>query len=452
MRPGNGAVVIIGGGFAGLAAAVDLAERGRAPLLLERRSFLGGRAYSFTDKTTGATVDNGQHLMMGCYHHTLAFLGKIGALDRLRFQPNPQIDFLQPADGGTILRTSLKCPPLPAPLHLLAGLVKLRTIGWEDRIQALRVGLEVRRLNGDRARLADVTVREWLTRLGQSERMQRRFWDIMVLATLNESSEVASADMFARVLDQAYLHSRRDSAMVVSKVGLSELYTEAARSFIESRGGEVRLNADVVRIEFDRRRVRRVVLRNGESLETETLISAVPYFALSPLLPPEVLESEAGFRNLGRIRSAPIVSINLWYREPITELEFASLLDSRIEWVFNRSVIAPGGGRESSQHLALVISGAYEAASKPNAALVEIAVEEMQRFFPAARGQTPLHAFVMREHRATISHTVGVARLRPAQRTDFENLWLAGDWTDTGLPSTIEGAVWSGQQCAKLIV
>src|SRR5215475_15874566 len=148
-------VLIIGGGFAGLAAAVDLAESGRRVLLLERRSFLGGRAYSFTDKTTGATIDNGQHLMMGCYHRTLRFLEKIGSLDKLKFQPDPQVDFLQEESDGEVTLASFKCPPLPAPLHLLGGLARLKTIGWADRIRALGVGLAVRALNGGWGGLAE---------------------------------------------------------------------------------------------------------------------------------------------------------------------------------------------------------------------------------------------------------------------------------------------------------
>ena len=442
-------VLILGGGFAGLAAAVDLTEAGAPVLLLERRSFLGGRAYSFTDKTTGDTIDNGQHLMMGCYRHTLNFLEKIGAAGKLKFQENPQVDFLQERLGGIVRRASFKCPPAPAPLHLLIGLARLDTIGWSDRIKATRIGLELRRLNGDRAKLADITVRQWLDQLGQSERMQSRFWDLVALATLNESPERASADMFARVLDQAFMRSRQDSTMVISRVGLSDLYTEDARDFIESRGGSVRLNAEVARIEFEGARAIGVTLRSGERIEAETIISAAPYFALRRIVTDEVAESCAELRNLERFKSAPIVSINLWYDEPVTDLEFAGLLDSRIEWVFNKNAIA-GETARRRQHLALVISGAHEVAGQPKEELVAMAVEEMRRFFPAARKREPVHAFVVREHDATISHTPGVAALRPSQRTSFKNFFLAGDWTDTGLPATIEGAVWSGQECARL--
>ncbi|MEO6725971.1 MAG: hydroxysqualene dehydroxylase HpnE [Blastocatellia bacterium] len=440
-------VLVIGGGFAGLAAAVDLAEHGVNVLLLERRAFLGGRAYSFTDKTTGDTVDNGQHLMMGCYHHTLGFLDKIGSTHKLKFQQNPQVDFLSEREGAA----SFKCPPLPAPLHLLAGLFKLQSIGWHDRINALRVGLALRSLNNNRERLADITVREWLNSLGQTQRMQSRFWDLVALATLNETPDRASADMFARVLDQAFMHAKQDSTMVISKVGLSDLYTDDARRFIEARGGEVRLNADVVKIGLEKGRLHGVELRTGERIEAETIISAVPYFALKRMIPADVLERSESLRHLSEFKSAPIVSINLWYAQPVTELEFAGLLDSRIEWVFNKNAIS-GGSRSGHQHLALVISAAHEAAKLSKEELIDLAVGHMRRFFPRAHDQQPVHAFVVREQDATISHTVGMARLRPSHQTEFEGFFLAGDWTDTGLPATIESAVQSGHACARHVL
>ncbi|MBO0860471.1 MAG: FAD-dependent oxidoreductase [Chloracidobacterium sp.] len=455
-------VLIIGGGFAGLSAAVDLAESGRRVLLLERRSFLGGRAYSFTDKTTGDTIDNGQHLMMGCYHRTLRFLEKIGSLDKLKFQPDPQVDFLQEESNGSVSRVSFKCPPLPAPLHLLGGLARLKTIGWADRIRALGVGLAVRALNGGGGRLAEITVREWLDSLGQSERIQRRFWGPMALATLNETPDLASADMFARVIELGFMRKKSDSAMIISQVGLSDLYTRQAQAFIEDHGGEVRLNSEVSRIEFvqgvaaQRYAATCVTLRSGERIEAEDVISAVPYFALKRMLQAEF--AAAHFPYLDRLKSAPIVSINLWYDGPITDLEFASLLDSPIEWVFNKNAINKNyvqngvGAVHRRQHLALVISGAHEAARRPKEELIDLADAEVKRFFPAARGQRPFHAFVVREHDATISHPVGTARLRPPCRTPFANFFLAGDWTATGLPATIEGAVQSGQECARIIL
>jgi squalene-associated FAD-dependent desaturase len=303
-------------------------------------------------------------------------------------------------------------------------------------------------MNGKRARLADITVRQWLNELGQSERMQRRFWDLMALATLNEVPEVASADMFARVLEQGFLQTKQDSTMVIARVGLSDLYTRDAVAFITARGGEVRLNASVKRLDFENGSAVGVTLANGERLTAAAIISAVPYFMLKDMLAPELLA--AHFPAVAAFKSAPIVSINLWYDEPVTDLEFVSLLDSPIEWVFNKNAIAEDT-TPRRQHLALVISGAHQAAAQPKEVLIAMATAEMKRFFPKARHQQPAHAYVIKEQHATISHTVGIARQRPAQKTPLANFFLAGDWTATDLPATIESAVWSGQECARLV-
>lgn len=439
-------IVIIGGGFAGLAAAAALADAGRRVVVLERRSMLGGRACSFTDRVTGETVDNGQHLMMGCYHETLAFLERIGATEKLRIQPHPRVDFLDERGG----RASFTCPRLPAPLHVAAGLMGLRSIGWRDRLPALRVGLALRRANGDRAQLADLTVREWLTGLGQTERMQRRFWNPLALATLNETPDRASADMLARVIEEGFLRTHRDSQLVISRVGLSEMYTLDAKRYIEARGGEVRVAAEVAEIEVEGRRAIGVRLKSGERIKTASIVSTTPPGALGRMLRPQVIERCEAFRNLSRFEYSPIVSINLWYDEPVMDGEFACLLEGRIEWVFNRNAIA--GKNKDRQHLALVASGAHSLADRPKEELIELAVAEMRRFFPAAHSARLHHAHVVREREATISHTVGVARLRPQQQTVIDDFYLAGDWTATGLPATIEGAVRSGNACARLIL
>src|ERR1051325_10944410 len=210
-------VIIIGGGVAGLAAGVHLSERGFVVTLLERRNHLGGRAYSFTDTKTGDTVDNGQHLFMGCYVNTIDFLKKIDRLDRLRFQERTQIDFLDTDN----LFTTFDCPALPAPFHVLAGLFRLKGLTAGDKFRALNVGKVLRGKARDNVAL---TVAEWLKKLNQSERIRERFWYPMAIATLNENPEVASSKMLVKVIQEAFGSGREASAMGISSVGLSELY------------------------------------------------------------------------------------------------------------------------------------------------------------------------------------------------------------------------------------
>src|SRR5215216_6055742 len=234
-------VIIIGGGFSGLAAGVRLSERGFRVSLFERRKHLGGRAYSFVDAKTGDTVDNGQHLFMGCYHHTIAFLKKIDCLDRLKFQDNPRVDFLDRENGFT----SFLCPSLPPPTHAIAGLFRMKGITLGDKLRTFKVGLAIQK-NG-KASPPPLTVSEWLDGLNQSERIKERFWYPMAIATLNESPDTASSTMLKVVLREAFGGGRKDSSIGIARVGLSELYTEGASDFIRSRGGEVRTNAPVSR-------------------------------------------------------------------------------------------------------------------------------------------------------------------------------------------------------------
>jgi len=310
--------------------------------------------------------------------------------------------------------------------------------------------MAVRAGDGNQRSLAEKTVTQWLGELGQSEVVQKRFWNPMAVATLNESPDRASADMFARVIHEAFLQSRKDSELVISKVGLSDLYVTGATKFIEQCGGEIRSGCEVDGIEFDSHGAAAIRLRNSERIEATTVIAAVPPQQLTSLIPSEVSSRWTIFGDLARFSNSPIVSINLWYEKPVTDFEFVGLLDSRVDWVFNKNVINERAGPR--QHLALVISGAHSVSKLTKEQLTQLAQEEMNRFFPLAQRTALLHSFVVREHDATISHTIGVTRMRPTQQTPIHNFFLAGDWTNTGLPATIEGAVRSGNECARLIV
>ena len=325
--------VVVGGGFAGLTLATELAAAGRPVTLLERRAFLGGRAFSFTDRTTGTTVDNGQHLMMGCYRATLAFLARIGSASKLKTIPDSRVEFV--SEGGAT--STFRCPALPAPLHLLGGLCTLDTIGWQDRLAAVRLARSLRNSNGAQPDLEQSTVREWLNRLGQPERLQTRFWDPLALATINEAPDRASADVFAAVIKEAFLGTREDSTLILSRVGLSDLYTEDARVFVENRGGTIRLKAPVARIEFAGNQASGVILQSGEKIPCRTLTCAIPPQALLDVLPAEHIVEHEPFARLRKLETSPIVSINLWFEGEITDIEFAGLLDSPIEWMFNKN-------------------------------------------------------------------------------------------------------------------
>lgn len=429
----NHDVIIIGGGFAGLSAATALAERGLRVTLLEARQRLGGRAYSFRDEATGDLVDNGQHLFMACYRETRRFLGRIGTERHLRFQPDLRVDFRTP----DARRTALRCPRLPAPYHLLAGFASLSTVSVGDifRLRHVMADLAV----GDPRARAALTVSEWLRRNRQSEGIRSNFWTPLTVAALNESPGVASAGDLATVLRQGFMGSREDARLGLSVVGLSELYTAAARGYVEGRGGEVRLGAPVAAIDCRRDRCEGVTLKDGTRLTADAVISAVPPTALLPLLP--------DVDWLRPLPTSPIVSINIWFDRPVMAEPFAGLLGTECQWAFNRSMILNSPSRG---YVALVISAARDHIRRSQQDLVRLAVTDLRRLFPEARSACVTRAFAVKEREATLSPAVGI--LRPGQKSPARNLFLAGDWTDTGLPATIESAVVSGHRCAELIL
>jgi len=434
-------VVIIGGGFSGLAAGVSLSEAGFSVTVLERRNHLGGRAYSFVDSKTGDVVDNGQHLFMACYHQTIAFLEKIGCGDRLRFQPSPHVGFLDREHGFT----PFDCPPLPAPLHALFGLAKMKGLTLGDKLRTLKLAKGLRPgVNGHSGK----TVSEWLKSLGQSERIRTRFWNPMAVATLNEDPDIASAKMMKRVLELAFGGSRSDSAIGMARVGLSELYVDGARDFIESRGGTVQTNADVRRLLIEGNRVTGYALKSGATGASDFLISAVPPEPFFQMLPPEHRTGE--FTGAGQLRSSPIVSMNLWFDRPVIDHEFVGLLGTNVQWLFNKDLILSGGNR--SNHVALVISAARGYTDWTKTQLIEMALDELRSVLPRSKDAAVVHSRVIKERSATLSHTLASDHLRPKARTRLANLFLAGDWTDTGLPATIESAVVSGNLAAELVI
>ncbi|MDP2883817.1 MAG: hydroxysqualene dehydroxylase HpnE [Ignavibacteria bacterium] len=436
-------VIVIGGGLAGLSAGVDLASRGISVLILEQRPHLGGRTYSFIDESTGDAVDNGQHLMMGCYHATRWLLSTIGSDHLATLQPNLHIEFLHP-DGG---RSTLHCPALPPPLHLLAGLMRLRNLSLADRLKLLRVGLEIRKNPREiEPNIASLTVHQWLDALGQSAENKKYLWDIIAIGSLNDDPKDVSALLFYRVLRSAFLGSREDSSLLVSRVGLTELFVRPCVDFVRSRGGEIMVNCGVDESIFDGNRLIGVRGSDGQIREARAFISAIPWYAASPLF--SSAAGRQGWNVNGHLQSSPIVTINLWLDRVVMEQDFVALLDSRIHWVFNKSKIY-GSNTTSRQYLSLVISGAASLIAVDSGELVNAALTDLSAAFPLVRNAELVHSIVLKEKRATFSPRPGVEEHRPPSKTQVENLFLAGDWTDTGYPATIEGAVLSGRKAAE---
>jgi len=425
-------VIVIGGGFAGLSAATALAERGVRVLVLEARPSLGGRASAFTDPATGERVDNGQHLLIGGYRETFRFLRRLDVESDVHLQTDLTVDIIDRAG----VASRLSCPALPAPLHLLAGVMRWSALDWRDRVALLRMR-DAKRGPAD----ASLTVRQWLAELGQTPRLVELLWEPLAVAALNQSIDEASGAMFAAVLVGMFTTDRRDSALGLPRKPLDELYAEPARRHVERSGGEVRTGAQArVRADDGPGAVR----VRDELLRAKVVICATAWHALpavfedSPAALLPVLDAAAA------TEASPIVTVNLWFDRPVSPGAFVGLPGRAMQWVFDKRVLFGGAG----SHLSLVSSGARALVGRENADLTALALEELRAALPAARDATPTRAVVVREKRATFSVAPGQPP-RPPTRTGVDGLLLAGDWIDTGLPATIESAVVSGHAAAE---
>lgn len=431
-------VVIVGGGLAGLSAAVALCARNIPVLLLEQKPTLGGRTYSFTDSATGDTVDNGQHLLIAGYERTMAFLSAIGSYDLVDIQPRPSLLFHHPSKG--FRRFSV--PLIPPPLNLAAAVLSSSLFSVADRMRLLRAGAALRRAERDSVR--HLTVREWLDRCGQNVEVRRCFWDLLSVSIMNETPERASALVFIEALRAAFLRSPRAAALAFPRTGLSEVFCVPAREFIEANGGTVGCGTEVRGLEVDGTCVRAVIARGGERLPLAACIVAVPPARAAALIP-DWLQQE--FLALAREEdsSSPIVSVHLWFERDFMDQPFVGLVGRKIQWLFNRRRIAHSDRDDG--YITAVVSAAYDLVGAGNDEIVRLTMKDVRSVFGQSIGE-PLRSLVIREKKATISLTPRTLPFRPGTKTAIQNLFLAGDWTDTGYPATIEGAIISGERAA----
>ncbi|MBV8361002.1 MAG: FAD-dependent oxidoreductase [Deltaproteobacteria bacterium] len=440
-------VVIIGGGFAGLSAGVALAERGFRVALLEGKPALGGRAYSFPDTESGDLVDNGQHVLMGCYHQTLDFLAKIGARDRLIIHHKLDIEMLDGPGRPAHLRTA----SLPGPLHMAAGLMRYQHLTIAERLAAMRAGMRMMYMRRfARARLKRMTVAEFMDVTGQGSQARRTFWYPLAIATLNEQPHLASAALFAEVIKRAFFSRRNDSAFLYSKVGLSALYCDAAREFIEKRDGVVACRAIVDSLEMSDSVVSAVRLRGGANLQASNFIAAVPPAQLLRLLP-EAMAGDGLLSQIDTLKSSPIICVHVWLDREVTPAAFVGFVGTATQWLFNKRRIFSDNGARHPGYLSFVISGARELVELPNEELLEMVMNDLSAMIPAAKAAQLIKALVLKEKHATFAPDPASDAVRPFAQTAVRNLFLAGDWIQTGLPATIESAVIAGRSAAAAV-
>ena len=441
-------VVVIGGGFAGLAAGVALGARGFRVAVLEGKPALGGRAYSFVDDETGDFVDNGQHVMMGCYRETLNFLDQIGTRGQLIFHRNLEIEMLD----GPGRRAHVQTAPLPGPFHMSAALLGYRHLSLRERSRIIVGGSRLMYMRSrSRDRLQRMSVAELMDLLGQADRARRYFWYPIAIAMLNDEPELASAALFAEVLKRAFFSRRSDSAFVYSRVGLSDLYCGAARDAIEKTGGVVATRAIVEGFDFDASSaITAVRLRDGSRLSAANYIVAVPPQQCLKLMP-EAAIADPFFSRISALKSSPIVCVHVWLDREVTDSAFVGFIGTQTQWMFNKRRIFEQHGERHPGYLSFVISGARKLVDGSNSELLDLVINDLHTMIPAARNAKVVKALVLKEKHATMAPDPLSDLSRPETVTPIPNLFLAGDWIQTGLPATIESAVVSGRAAATAI-
>lgn len=433
-------ITVVGGGVAGLSAACALAEAGLRVQLVERRPYLGGRASSFRHPGVGEVIDNCQHVVFGCCTHMRAFYRRIGVERLIRW--SDAMTFVEPGGRQSVLGPA----PLPAPLQGLPGLWAARAFDRRDKLALARAFAAL--LRPVPAESTE-TLADWLGRHGQTRGAIERFWKLVIASALNADLGTISLPYASMVIRELFLNSREGGRMGVSTVPLGELYAAAGR-FLEARGGAIRLDCAVTGAQWDEgRRKWRADAGAGEAIESDALILALPFEALGKLLPglPPAPAVQRLADQAARHEHWPILSVHLWFDRPFTALDHAVLLDGDFHWLYNKSRIQPG--REGSPaYVELVVSAARELAAVPGPELIARAQASLPRYFPEAGRAALVKAAVVKEQRATFAVPPGVDAYRPEARSPWPRCYLAGDWTRTGWPSTMESAARSGHAAA----
>jgi squalene-associated FAD-dependent desaturase len=433
-------VAIAGGGLAGLAAGCALTEAGFRVTLFERRPYLGGRASSYQHPGTGEIVDNCQHVLLGCCTNLLDFYRRAGVLDKIRWYE--RLTFLEPGGRASVIAPSA----LPAPLHTALAFLRADCLGFRDKLSISRAMAAIAPSTpADRGE----SFLDWLKRHGQTEQAIERFWKTILVSALNEDLDRVSVPYAAQVVRESFLKSAAAGRMGIPTVPLTNLYSTAGDT-IRVRGGGIQFRAAVESFRAEPAAVS--VTANGQEQPFDYLVLAVPFDVLGRMLPDT--PSAVGLaESISQFSTSPITGIHLWFDRSISDLDHAVLLDRTIQWMFHKSRLmdARGNGDRAGSYVELVVSCSRSLVEKSKAEIVDMAMREAREFFPAAREAKLLKSTVIKEVHATYSARPGIDQYRPQPETVWPRVFLAGDWTATGWPATMEGAVRSGYRAAEAL-
>ena len=451
-------VVVIGGGLAGITAAIGLRESGAEVTLVEARPRLGGAASSFA--RGDLMIDNGQHVFLRCCTSYQSLLARLGVTGGVTVQERFDVTVLSPRGTARLRRTSL-----PGPLHMGQALAGYRLLSLPERLKVARAALAMRFVDPADAALDGTSLGDWLAAKGQNEAARRRMWDLFIVSALNIAGDEASLPLSATVIKTALLGARDAADIGIADVPLGELHGRATADLLAELGAEVRLGARVAAVDRMPGGGFQVKLEsaaggtrlaggNGSNVRADDVselmadgvVLAVPAAQASRLAGPAGVAGAGGWDELG---SSPIVNVHVVYDRQVTSLPFAAAVDSPVQWVFDKTKQA---GLADGQYLAVSLSAADSYVDVPAASLREQFLPALEQLFPAAAGAGIADFFVTRERRATFRQAPGIGAIRPGTATSVPGFVLAGAWTDTGWPDTMEGAVRSGEQAAEMLI
>jgi squalene-associated FAD-dependent desaturase len=453
-------VLVIGGGLAGLSSAVTLAEAGFCVRLIEMRPHLGGRAASYA-LPDGSEVDNCQHVTLGCCTNLADFYRRVGAGEKIRFY-----DRLYFADAQG-RRSTIQSSILPPPLHMAPTFLFFSALTLADKRGIAKALLTIARAGGTPPGIQGISMLDWLHREKQTPGAIERFWRVVLVSALDEELARTDARYGIDVFWKAFLANRGGYRVGIPTVPLGDLY-EGCRAAIVRCGGEVSLRSRIREIRIEGSRFSAAIMDDGTEVLADACVAAVPHDVLLKMAPKEMTETNGPLEGLRHIKTSPITGVHFWFDRKVMTVPFLSLLDHTVQWVFNKSMLyasdeTAGGGMHlketrgdgtaaNGQYLQLVISASYDFVSRGRQEIIDLCLRELADVLPAAREAKLVKATVIKEINATFSPAPGVDRWRPAQETGVKHFFLAGDWTRTGWPSTMEGAVRSGYLAAEALL
>lgn len=439
-------VTVIGAGVAGMSAACALTEAGFRVQLVEQRGYLGGRASSYLHPGVNEVIDNCQHVLFGCCTNLIGFYRRIGVADRIHW--TSEMTMIEPGGRRSALGPFHLGPfTLPAPLHSAPSFLNAKAFTLADK---LALGRAMRAMMKPNAMVhSPESLGDWLRRHKQTEGAINRFWRLVIASALNAEIESIAVPYAAKVIRELFMNSAEAGSMGMSTVPLSELYANVS-PFLSERGGTVLLNTHVEGAAWDGASSQWLIRTRDGELVSDYMILALPFEAMQKLLPR--LPSEEGAEKLAgqieRHEHWPICSVHLWFDREITGLEHAVLLDREIHWMYSQSKLQSGRG---GHYIELVVSATRSFAALPREAAIQQALSELAEFFPRVKEAKLEKAALVKEVHATFGVPPGIDCARPPAASPWPNCYLAGDWTATGWPSTMESAARSGHLAAEAL-